>query len=142
MPRFPRPPELEAWATGFPLTLLHALTALAILAAAAALYAAITPHREIAQIRQGNAAAAVSFGAVLVGLALPLAASLGASTSLLDVALWGVATVLVQLAVFRLIDMVPHGLPRRIAEGEMAAAVLLAGAKLAAAVVLAAAVAA
>ena len=42
-----------------------------ILAAGAALYALITPHREIRLIREGNAAAAVSFGGVLVGLAIP-----------------------------------------------------------------------
>jgi len=142
MARFPRSPELEAWAMGFPLTLLHALVTLLILAAGAALYALITPHRDIAAIRGGNSAAAVSFGGVVVGLALPLAASLTAATSLLDIALWGVATMFVQLAVFRLIDLILHGLPRRIALGEMAAAALLVGAKLASAVVLAAAVAA
>ena len=141
MPHALQSPELDAWAAGFPLTLLHALAAMAILAAGAALYAAITPHREIALIRQGNAAAAVSFGGVLVGLAIPLAASLAASASLLAIVLWGVATVFVQLAVFRLIDLVLPGLPGRIAQGEMAAAALLVGAKLAAAVVLAAAVA-
>lgn len=79
---FPRSPELEAWAMGFPLTLLHALVTMVILVVAAALYALITPHREIALIRQGNAAAAVSFGGALVGLAIPLAASLAATTSL------------------------------------------------------------
>ena len=142
MPNFPRSPELEAWAMGFPLTLLHGLVTMLILAAGAALYALITPHREIALIRKGNGAAAVSFAGVLVGLAIPLAASLTASTSLLDVALWGVATVFVQLAVFRLTDLALHGLPRRIAKGEMAAAALLVGAKLATAIVLAAAVAA
>jgi putative membrane protein len=128
MPRLPRAPELEAWALGFPLTLLHALVTVAILAAGTALYALITPHREIALIRQGNSAAAVSFGGVLVGLAIPLAASLVASTSLLGIALWGATTVFVQLAVFRLTDLVLHGLPRRIAQGEMAAAALLVGA--------------
>jgi putative membrane protein len=142
MPNFPRSPELEAWAMGFPLTLLHGLVTMLILVAGAALYALITPHREIALIRQGNSAAAVSFAGVLVGLAIPLAASLTASTSLLDVALWGVATVFVQLAVFRLTDLALHGLPRRIAKGEMAAAALLVGAKLATAIVFAAAVAA
>lgn len=47
----------------------------------------------------------------------------------------------VQLAVFRLTDLVLHGLPARIAKGEMAAATLLVAAKLATALVLAAAVA-
>jgi len=137
-----RSPVLQAWATGFPVTLLHALVTMLILAAGATVYALITPHKEITLIRQGNAAAAVSFGGVLVGLAIPLSASLAASVSLPEVALWGAATVIVQLAVFRLTDLALRDLPARIAKGEMAAAALLAAAKLAAALVLAAAVAA
>jgi putative membrane protein len=135
-------PVLQAWATGFPITLLHGLTALMILAAGAAVYALITPHREVALIRDGNAAAALSLGGVLVGLALPLAASLAASVSLPEIALWGATTVCVQLAVFRLTDLALRDLPARIARGEMAAAALLVGAKIATAVVLAAAVSA
>jgi len=135
-------PVLQAWATGFPVTLLHVLVTLLILAAGAAIYSLITPHKEVALVREGNAAAAVSFGGVLVGLALPLAASLAASVSLSEVALWGATTVFVQLAVFRLTDLALRDLPARIAKGEMAAAALLVGAKIATAVVLAAAVAA
>ena len=137
-----RSPDLQAWATGFPVTLLHALVTLLILAAGATIYALITPHKEITLIREGNTAAAVSFGGVLVGLALPLAASLAASVSLPELALWGAATVFVQLAVFRLADLALHDLPLRIANGEMAAAALLVGAKIATSVILAAAVAA
>lgn len=133
-------PEIQAFATGFPVTLLHFVTTLAILIAAAALYVMLTPHKEIALIREGNTAAAVSLGGVLVGLAIPLAVSLKASTTLIELALWGVATVLVQLLVFRLVDLILHGLPARIQMGEMSAAAMLVGAKLATALVLAAAV--
>ena len=65
-------PEILAFAAGFPLALLHAAATLLILAAGAALYALLTPHREIALIREGNTAAAISFGGVLAGLALPV----------------------------------------------------------------------
>jgi len=133
-------PELDAWASGFPVTLLHGGVALAIFAAAAALYALLTPHREIQLVRDGNPAAAVSFGAVLVGLAAPLAFALAASTSVLDVALWGVSTAIVQLFLFWLVDLVFVGLPQRVREGEVGAAVLLAAARLATGALLAAAV--
>ena len=133
-------PELDAWASGFPLTLLHVSVALAILAAGAALYALVTPHREIQLIREGNAAAALSFGGVLVGIALPLAFALAASSSVLEIALWGATTIVVQLALFWVVDLILRGLPQRIKEGEIAAAVLLVGAKLAVAAILAAAV--
>ena len=133
-------PESQAFATGFPVTLLHFVVALVILAAAATLYILLTPHKEIALIRDGNTAAAVSLAGVLIGLAIPLAVSLKASTTTVDLALWGVATVMVQLLVFRVVDLILHGLPKRIQDDEMAAAAMLVGAKLASALILAAAV--
>lgn len=140
MPTHMQSPELQAWASGFPITLLHVGVTLLILLAGASLYALLTPHREIQLIREGNAAAALSFSGVLVALALPLAFAMAASTSLLEIGLWGATTTAIQLALFWLTDLILHGLPQRIREGEMAAAALLVGAKLAAAAVLAAAV--
>jgi len=134
-------PELQAFASGFPLTLLHAGMTLLILMVGAGLYILLTPQREIALIRDGNSAAALSLAGVLAGLAIPLAVSLTASTSVVEILIWGASTVVVQLLVFRVVDLILHGLPTRIQEGEMSAAVLLVGAKLASALILAAAVA-
>lgn len=135
-------PEIQAFATGFPITLMHVAVTVAILVAAAGLYILLTPHREITLIREGNTAAAVSLAGVLVGLAMPLAVSLRASTNVIELGLWGVATVVVQLLIFRLVDLVLRGLPKRIHEGQMSAAALLVGAKLATALIVAAAVSA
>lgn len=132
-------PEIQAFAAGFPVFLAHAGVTVVILFAAAALYVLLTPHKEIALIREGNTAAAVSLGGVLLGLAIPLSASLRASANVIEIGLWGAVTVVVQLLVFRLVDMVLRGLPRRIQEGEMSAAALLVGAKIATALVVAAA---
>ena len=132
-------PEIQAFAAGFPVFLLHVGVTLMILFAAATVYILLTPHKEITLIREGNAAAAISLGGVLIGLAMPLAASLKASTNVLEVALWGVVTVFVQLLIFRLVDLVLRGLPKRIQEGEISAAALLVGAKIATALIIAAA---
>ncbi len=132
-------PEIQAFAAGFPVFLAHAGVTVAILFAAVALYVLLTPHKEITLIREGNTAAAISLAGVLVGLAIPLAASLKASTNVIEIGLWGAVTVVVQLLVFRLVDLLLHGLPRRIQEGEVSAAALLVGAKLATAVIIAAA---
>lgn len=132
-------PEVQAFASGFPTMVLHLLLTLALLVGGAVLYAWLTPWREIALIRDGNAAASVAFAGVLIGLAIPLAVSLSVSTSLRDIALWGVATVVLQLLAFRVVDAVLTGLPQRIQDDEVPAAVLLVGAKLATALVLAAA---
>jgi len=132
-------PEIQAFAAGFPVFLAHAGVTVIILFAAAALYVLLTPHKEITLIREGNTAAAVSLGGVLLGLAIPLSASLRASTNIIEIGLWGAVTVVVQLLIFRLVDMILRGLPRRIQEGEMSAAALLVGAKIATALILAAA---
>lgn len=134
-------PEVQAFATGFPLTLLHGGITVALLLVGAWLYALLTPYRDLQLIREGNTAAAVSLGGMVVGLALPLSVSLAASASELEMLIWGVAIIAVQLLVFRLTDIVLRGLPKRIQAGEMAAATFLASIKLATAVVLAAAVA-
>ncbi len=141
MPSQLQSPEVQAFATGFPVTLLHAGVTLVMLILGTTLYALLTPHKEITLIREGNSAAALSLGGVMVGLAIPLAISLTASTSVIEIMIWGAATIAVQLLVFRVTDMVLKGLPERIQDGEISAAALLVGAKLATALVLAAAVA-
>jgi len=133
--------EFQAFATGFPITLAHALASFALLIAGCGLQARLSPHREIERIREGDAAAAISFGGLILALAIPLAMSLNASASLAEVALWGAATVAVQLLAFWLIDLLLTGLPQRSREGDVAAAGLLVAAKLAVAIILAAAVA-
>ena len=132
-------PEVQAFASGFPTTVLHLAVTLGLLAAGAVIYALLTPWKEITLIREGNAAAAVAFAGVLVGLATPLAVSLSVSTSVRDIFIWGVATVVLQLLAFRVVDLLLTGLPQRIREGEISAAVLLVGAKLSTALILAAA---
>jgi putative membrane protein len=134
-------PEIQAFAAGFPTTLAHLAVSLGLLVVGAALYALLSPHREISRIRDGNAAAAVSFGGLLVGLAAPLAVSLTASVSLVELAIWGAAVTVVQLLLFRIVDFVLRGLPERIKEGDVPAAVLLVAARLACALLTAAAVA-
>lgn len=134
-------PEIQAFATGFPATLAHAAVSLVLLVLGAYVYVLLTPYHEIQEIREGNAAAAVSFGGVLIGLAVPLAFSLTASTSIEELAIWGVSITAVQLLLFRLADFVLKGLPQRVEDGEVPAAVLLVAARLASALLLAAAVA-
>ncbi len=131
-------PEMQAFAGGFATALLHGGIALLLLMIGSTIYSILTPYKEIQQIREGNSAAAVSYGGVIVGLAIPLAASIAASTSYREILLWGGATVILQLFVFRLVDFLLAGLPNRINEGEVSASVLLVSAKLAAALILAA----
>jgi putative membrane protein len=133
--------QIQAFVNGFPNVLLHALLTLLILIIAATLHAMLSPAHEIGHIREGNPAAAISFGGVLLALAGPLAVVMLTSTSLTEMGLWGAATALTALIAFRLVDAVLAGLPQRVQEGDVSAGSLLAAAKLAVAIILAAAVA-
>ena len=133
--------QIQAFANGFPVALLHALCTLAILVAASALHAVFSPAREIGHIREGNPAAAVAFGGVVFALAGPLAVAMLTATSLIELGLWGGAAALSALITFRIVDLILAGLPQRVQEGEVSAAVLLTAAKLAVAIILAAAIA-
>jgi putative membrane protein len=134
-------PEVQAFASGFPIMLLHAGMSLVLLAAACGGYALLSPHREVQRIREGNAAAAVSLASVVLGLAIPLAASLAAAASFLEIVLWGLAVSALALLAFSLIDLGLAGLPERMREGDTPAAVVLAAAKLGVSLILAAALA-
>jgi putative membrane protein len=107
-------------------TLGGVLTALFVL-----LYAELTPHREITLIRDGNSAAAIALVGALLGFVVPLASVIAHSAALIDVAVWGIVALVVQLAGFLLARMLLPHLPRAIADGNIADAVLLAGISLA-----------
>ncbi|TNE65142.1 MAG: DUF350 domain-containing protein [Alphaproteobacteria bacterium] len=131
---------LTAW-RGLPVFMVHSAASLLILIAGIAVYVRITRHDEIALIRAGNTAAALSLGGAMIGLSLPLAFSLAASVSLVDLLVWGVVGLLFQLAAFRLMDMFLKDLSERIEAGEMGAAIILVSFKLATAIINAAAIA-
>ncbi len=80
--------------------LSHFLAGLALLGAAVMLYARSTPHDELALIRAGNPAAAVSLGGAVLGFALPIGASIAHSANLLDAVVWAAVALGAQLAAF------------------------------------------
>ena len=92
-------------------------------------------------IRAGNTAAATSFSGAIIGLAIPLAFCMATSVSILDIIIWGVIALIIQLITFRLVDILLKGLPKRIEDGEIGAAILVVGVKLAVAMINAAAIA-
>ena len=57
-------PELQAFATGFPILLAHVGVTLLMLMAGAVLYAVLTPWKEISLIRNGNSTTTVGSNGV------------------------------------------------------------------------------
>jgi putative membrane protein len=132
-------PALNSLLAGFPIFIAHFALTVLLLFVGVVIYHWITPHHEMKLIRDGNTAAAVSLGGVIVGLGLPLAVSLANSITLIDILIWGIVALVIQLATYFAIDILLRGLSKRIEEGQMSSAVLLAATKLSVAAINAAA---
>jgi putative membrane protein len=131
---------LESLTAGFPVLLLHFLVTVTMLAVGVVIYLWMTPYPELQLIRNGNIAAAISVGAAILSLAIPLAFSMSVSVSVVDIIAWGLVTLAILLIVYRGIDFLMKDLPKRIEDGEMGPALLLASVKLGVAAITAAAV--
>ena len=131
---------IDSFLAGAPVLLAHLAVTGGMLAIGVAVYMRSTAHDELALIRAGNSAAAVSLGAAILGLALPLAVCMANSVSVYDIVIWGVLTLFIQIAVFWILDHWLKNLPARIEAGEMGAATLLSAAKLSVAMINAAAI--
>lgn len=132
---------INAFVAGFPDFIIQLGVAIGLFIASLIIYVLMTPHKELALIRAGNPSAALAFGGVVVGLAIPLGSCLEHALGLWDLLIWGIVTLLLQLLAFRFADIFLRGLPRRIAEGDVAAAVFLMSVKIGLALILAGAVA-
>ena len=115
----------------FPNFAIYFATGAVLIALFLVLYASLTPHREIRLIREGNAAAATALSGGLLGFVIPLASIIAHSASLIDVVIWGVIALAIQLGGFMVARLVLPHLPQAIAQGSVADAIFLAGLSLA-----------
>ena len=105
--------------------LLYFSTAIGLLLLFLLAYIFITPYREIALIRAGNVAAAASLSGAILGFVLPLASAITHSVSLLDMAIWGLTALIVQLLVYGVGRLLLPDLARDIPAGQIATGVFL-----------------
>jgi putative membrane protein len=131
---------IQSFLAGFPVLMLHSTVTLAILVVAVFLYVKITPYDEIALIKDGNTAAAVSLAGAIIGFALPLAFAMASSVTVYEILIWGPVTLLLQLVAFRITDALLSDLPKRIIAGEIGPAIFLVSIKITVATINAAAV--
>ena len=131
---------LQTLFLGLPVFLGHFGVALLMLGIGVVLYLLITPVNEYRLIKEGNTSAALTLGAAMLGISISLGAALAGSVNLWDIVIWGSVAILLQLAVFFLIDRVLSDLAHRIRADEMSAALILASTKLSIALLNAAAI--
>ncbi len=120
----------ETLQVGLPVLLSQLGVTLALLGLGSACYMAVTPFREIRLIRAGNTAAGVVLAGTLVALAIPLATTLATSLVILDILLWGLVALVIQLLTFVIAAFLIRGLRGMIEAGNIAAAWLLVGIQL------------
>lgn len=133
-------PALNSLAAGLPWLIFYLVVITIIYLLGIIIYTNLTPHKELKLVQEGNMAAAISFSALVIGLALPLAACLVNKFGLFDVAIWGTVSLFLQLFLFRVTDAIFRGMPERIENDEVPAATVLAAFKLAGSLLLAVAI--
>jgi len=118
---------IDALQSGVPVLLLHFATTLVLLGLGVAGYMAITPFHEPTLVAKGNVAAGIVLAGTVIALAIPLAATLATSAVWLDIALWGLVALLLQLMTFAIASIVIRRLRDMIEAGNIAAALMLVG---------------
>jgi putative membrane protein len=117
--------------TGLPVLLLQFVVCLILLVVGVAIYTTVTPFHERQLLREGNVAAATVLSGAVIALAIPLAALLATTRAVLDILVWGIVAILLQLVTVVILCHLMKGLRPRIEEGSLAAALPIMAAQLA-----------
>ena len=116
---------------GLPWFLAYMATAVVMTLVYVVIYMWVTPHPEIALIRENNMAASLAFGGSLIGFCLPLASAMANLVALADCVVWGVVALIVQILIFYLVRLPVPKISERIEKGESASGLWLGAASLA-----------
>lgn len=119
------PKSVDDTLAGLPYFLAYFGIALMMLTLALALHAALTRGQAIRRVVEGNAAASAVLAGVLTGFALPLAAAIARSETLLDMLVWGGSALLVQLLVYAGIGLTMSAVAQQVRAGQVAGGVFL-----------------
>lgn len=117
---------------GLPLFLAYFAIALVLTGLYTIIYTLITPHNEIALIKENKPAAAVAFGGSLIGFVLPLTSVIENSVDIADMGLWGGVALIVQIVTFFGFRLLMPKISERIINNEMAAGIWLGAVSIAA----------
>ena len=105
--------------------LLYFVVASALALLFAFIYTRATRHDELALIKKNSTAAAVAFSGSMIGFALPLASTMINSLNVVELVLWGMVALVVQVLVYLLIRLPMPRISERIEADEVAAGIWL-----------------
>jgi putative membrane protein len=106
--------------SGFDDFLAYLAVSLVLLACFVVIYVRVTPHREFQLIRDGNLSAAFSLSGALLGFIVPLASAIEHSVGLVDMAIWGLIALVVQIAAFVVVKLMIPTITDDIVAGKQA----------------------
>ncbi|MGP0094980.1 MAG: DUF350 domain-containing protein [Xanthobacteraceae bacterium] len=112
---------------GLPALIGRVLIALALLLVGAFCYFKITPYNERKLIAENNVAAACVLVGTLIALAIPLTTTLATSNSFVDIIIWGLVALIIQLATVAAVSLFLHNMRKMVLEDNVALAMTLAG---------------
>lgn len=95
------------------------------------IYTFITRHNEFDLIKQNSVAASIAFSGSLIGFCLPVASAMLSSVTILEMVVWGIVALIVQIIVYLLVRMPMPRVSERIEANEIAAGIWLGSASLA-----------
>tara|TARA_B100000965_G_C19410463_1_gene677449 strand:- start:289 stop:699 length:411 start_codon:yes stop_codon:yes gene_type:complete len=116
---------ISALITGLPFLISHLFITLCLLFIGITSYIFLTPIKELKLIKDGNLSASISFSGALLGIGIPLASSLSVSNSILEIIIWGLTAIVLQLLCFKVTDTFLKDLSKRIEDNQLATSILL-----------------
>lgn len=114
--------------TAVGLFLQHLIVGMVLVVLFVAIYSLITPHKELALIREGNLAAAIGLVGATIGFTLPLNLVFRETPDPLLAALFGLIALAAQVVAHLAVRLVLPNISRDIASGAVSAGVAQAGA--------------
>jgi putative membrane protein len=111
--------------SGLPAFLIYFAVASVLVTAYLFVYTWVTPHDEFALIRDNVPGAAISLGLSIIGFALPVTSSIAHSDGVIDMAIWAIVALIVQIASYFVARIAVPDLSQRIAAGELGPAIWL-----------------
>jgi putative membrane protein len=96
-----------------------------------AIYLFITPHKELELVRKGDTSAGFAFGGTLIGYALPVSKAVAEAPTVLDMLVWSVIGLIIQVLVYLAVRLLIPGISKKIEENNVGAGVFLACASIA-----------
>jgi putative membrane protein len=117
---------LNHFLTAVPSFFAYFGVAIVLIAVFLLVYVNVTPYEEVALIRAGNSAAAVSLSGALFGFVMPVANAIAHSESLADLAAWGGVAGIVQILAYLAARFAFPQMNSDIPAGKVAPAIFLA----------------